>query len=114
MIGDVQIDLEVGIDDSVEEQSTNRSAIASRPSMLQSGRPSSSETADNRSSEKKEEEAAVCELCCDERVSVQMNPCNHSVCETCWHRLVPESEQVSADSSVARMCPWDRELVVKW
>jgi hypothetical protein len=62
--------------------------------------------------ESKERQEELCQLCFSERADVEMNPCAHRVCGTCWERLAGDGG-ASSDSRGQHMCPWDRELVSK-
>lgn len=51
----------------------------------------------------------ICQLCFSDSVVVTMEPCGHSVCDSCWRRLAQTPE---TDAGTAQ-CPWDRESVTR-
>ncbi|KAK1946139.1 hypothetical protein P3T76_003187 [Phytophthora citrophthora] len=58
-----------------------------------------------------DEDSNLCQLCFNDQALVHMKPCNHTVCTSCWTRLPPSSRKNGTDSG--RVCPWDREVVMK-
>eukprot|EP00644_Phytophthora_capsici_P009627 jgi/Phyca11/508445/fgenesh2_kg.PHYCAscaffold_35_\ len=58
-----------------------------------------------------DEESNLCQLCYNGQALVHMKPCNHTVCQSCWSRLSPSSRKNGTVSG--RVCPWDREVVMK-
>lgn len=113
IVGVVQLDLnEDGAEEKAEMNSGTSILKRKSPRRRQSTTPSKEEQAEENS-EKKGNQSPLCELCYNEVALVRMNPCDHSVCTTCWVRLAPASSPASEMSDVARMCPWDRELVTK-
>lgn len=77
------------------------------PSSLKAS--SNDEEAGDESKERQEE---LCRLCFSERGDVEMDPCAHRVCGTCWERL-DAGGGASSDGCGQRVCPWDREVVSK-
>ncbi|KAL3667151.1 hypothetical protein V7S43_008090 [Phytophthora oleae] len=58
-----------------------------------------------------DEDSNLCQLCYSDEALVHMKPCNHTVCPSCWSRLSPSSGKNGTASG--RVCPWDREMVMK-
>jgi hypothetical protein len=55
--------------------------------------------------EEQEVEAGQCDICCDGKESIEFQPCNHRVCESCLDRLR------TCDDGGQVICPWDRKQV---
>ncbi|KAL7686047.1 putative Zinc finger, RING-type [Plasmopara halstedii] len=58
-----------------------------------------------------DDDLSLCQLCYSDEALVQMKPCDHKVCSSCWSRLSPSSGKNG--TGLRRFCPWDREVVSK-